>query len=67
MAAPKPIPQHVVCSECGLAWDKHKSTSLGLASTLEECVRLLKLELATRPQHRGGFTSGPIYGQVSLA
>ena len=40
---PEPIPQYVVCSECGLSWDDHE------VATLEECVRLLKAELVKRP------------------
>jgi len=43
---PKPNPVHVnvICSECGLSWDAH-----GPRPTLDDCVRLLRAELARRP------------------
>jgi hypothetical protein len=41
---PKPVPVSQVCSECGLDWGLH-----GEKPTLDDCVRLLRAELATRP------------------
>ena len=43
MKKPEPINKHIVCSACGLEWEKH-----GEKPTLEKCVELLKAELATR-------------------
>lgn len=46
MATPEPVAKETVCSLCGLDWDKHpKKKSL----TAEDCVKLLKAELARRP------------------
>lgn len=39
---PAPQPQYVVCTNCGLDWDKH-----GDKPTESKCVELLKAELAT--------------------
>ena len=44
MAKPVPMPIKIVCSECGLSWEKHEK------ATLSECIRLLRAELARRPQ-----------------
>jgi len=44
MAKPEPISKYIVCSECGLSWENHKKKSI------DECVRLLKAELARRPR-----------------
>lgn len=42
---PEPISNHIVCSVCGMNWEKH-----GPEPTLERCVELLKAELKTRPK-----------------
>lgn len=44
MAVPKPVNVNVVCSECGLPWAAHKENQRGKV-TLDECVRLLKIEM----------------------
>jgi hypothetical protein len=55
--APKPVVQRTVCSECGLDWDKHSAKP-----SLADCVKLLKAELARRPNFSfqqlggGGYT-----------
>lgn len=59
MVTPKPIATQTVCSVCELDWDKHATTSLGLESTLEECVRLLKAELKKRPAQVTPFRTPP--------
>jgi hypothetical protein len=63
MAAPKPVHTRTVCSVCGMEWAAHKT------KTVEECVRLLKLELVKRPKFQqiagtaGGYaTAWPITG-----
>lgn len=43
-AAPSPVPVVTVCSVCGLDWASH-----GADPTTEDCIRLLKAELARRP------------------
>lgn len=48
---PEPVSTSVRCSVCGLDWASHKTGSNGTVA-LEECVRLLKQELARRPQPR---------------
>ena len=51
---PEPKPTHVVCTVCGLAWDAHESAFPAKgkkpAVTLDDCVRVLKAELAKRPR-----------------
>jgi len=42
---PKPVTVTVVCSECGLDWNLHKPDAKGNVA-LDECVRLLKLEVS---------------------
>ena len=54
---PKPISTSVVCSECGLPWDKH-STAEDEEVTLASCVGLLKAELAKRPLFTYSGTTG---------
>lgn len=44
---PKPKPTNIVCDTCGLDWKKHKENAKGTVP-LTECVRLLKVELASR-------------------
>ena len=39
---PEAVPSSLVCSVCGLPWPAHKR------KTVEECVRLLKAEVAKR-------------------
>lgn len=50
MGKPKPVPQSVICSECGLPWVDHtrgrKETE---PPTTDVCVHLLKAALAVRP------------------
>ena len=41
---PKPVIVSQVCSMCGLDWERH-----GEKPTTEDCIRLLKAELASRP------------------
>ena len=43
MAKPYPIPDKLVCSECGLAWNLHPEKA-----KLSDCVALLRKELADR-------------------
>jgi hypothetical protein len=65
MAKPQPISKFVVCSECGLPWDDH--TEHG--KTLQDCIRLLKLELAKRPvfQSISGTTGvGPRFYNANI-
>jgi hypothetical protein len=54
---PQPVNKTVVCSICGLDWEKH-----GKAPTMEKCVALLKAELAKRtlPNQFYHQTSGAI-------
>jgi hypothetical protein len=51
MPKPKPIAKHVVCSECGLSWEKHKERmkTSEAEPKPEDCIALLKAELAKRP------------------
>lgn len=41
---PAPVVVTTVCSMCGLDWERH-----GADPTTEDCIRLLKAELARRP------------------
>lgn len=41
---PQPVPVTTICSMCGLGWELH-----GKTPTTEDCIRLLKIELAKRP------------------
>lgn len=41
MKKPEPVAKQVVCSQCGLDWDKH-----GDNPTIEKCVEMLKAEVA---------------------
>lgn len=45
-AIPQPVPVTTVCSMCGLGWELH-----GKTPTTEDCIRLLKIELAKRPHY----------------
>ena len=60
----KPTPVHTgtVCSECGLAWDRH-----GADPTLETCVALLKGELRATPLPCRTLQPwwGPLYGTLA--
>lgn len=38
---PEPVNKHVICSACGLDWNRH-----GAKPTLATCVKLLKDDLA---------------------
>jgi hypothetical protein len=53
---PEPKPLQIVCSCCGLDWEKH-----GAKPTLAKCVELLKAELAkrSRPQTYFYASAGP--------
>ena len=44
MSKPKPVVVTTICSLCGLDWERH-----GESPTTEDCIRLLKAELASRP------------------
>lgn len=44
MKKPKPVAVTTVCSVCGLGWELH-----GEDPTTDDCIRLLKAELASRP------------------
>lgn len=44
MKKPEPVPTAIRCSLCGLSWEKHPEKA-----TAEDCVGLLKAELARRP------------------
>lgn len=57
MAKPKPIARNVVCSECGLPWEKH-TANRKTDPTPDVCIRLLKAALAARPSFAG-------YGQTA--
>lgn len=57
MALPKPKHLNIVCTECGLPWDKHKADAKGKVG-LEECVRLLKAEVAKPKFYPYGFSAG---------
>ena len=59
MKKPEPISKHIVCSACGLPWDAHKARLKAKTAmpTLEDCVALLKSELAKRPLHYFNSTS----------
>lgn len=52
---PEPVNKHIVCSVCGLEWEKH-----GSAPTVEKCVELLKAELVAARRH-------PYWQQTSSA
>lgn len=41
---PKPVAITTICSVCGLSWSNHGETP-----TTDDCIRLLKAELAKRP------------------
>lgn len=51
---PEPKATEVVCTCCGLDWEKHRqgrpSKNSKAAVTNADCVRLLKAELAARPR-----------------
>ncbi len=42
---PKPVPVTTVCDLCGLAWALH-----GNEPTTDDCIRLLKVEVAKKGQ-----------------
>lgn len=56
MIVPKPVPRDIVCSECGLPWARHELPQGARTMPLSECVRLLKADLASRPQYT--YTTG---------
>jgi|ERR1700677_49429 len=43
-AKPEPVPVTTICSVCGLSWHDH-----GKDPTTDDCIRLLKAELAKKP------------------
>ena len=73
---PEPKPSSLICSVCGQAWDKHTAgrtkPTKARPITVEDCVRVLKAELAARPKYgpnvwygQGGIASSaavPLYG-----
>lgn len=69
MAKPKPVPKSVVCSECGLAWNRH-TEGRKTDPTPDVCIRLLKADLAKRPMpwlSNAGYTSiSPSYTSQNL-
>lgn len=65
MAVPSPVPKQMVCSVCGLGWERHKRRN----HTMAECVELLKAELASRPVYNFGWNtavSSPVYYHQQL-
>jgi hypothetical protein len=44
-AKPEPVPVTTICSVCGLSWHDH-----GKDPTTDDCIRLLKAELAKKLQ-----------------
>lgn len=44
---PEPIPKQIVCSACGLDWEKHPKRKTGVVEA--DCIKLLRAELARRP------------------
>jgi hypothetical protein len=66
LAKPEPVPKQLCCSVCGMPWQPHKQrpgrtksgAAVNVASpTLEDCVRVLKAELARRPSYAIPITS----------
>jgi hypothetical protein len=53
MAKPKPVSKSVVCSECGLAWNRH-TEGRKTDPTPDVCIRLLKADLLKRSGGWGG-------------
>lgn len=66
MAQPKAVVKSKVCSECGLDWARH-----GAKPTLDDCVKLLKADLAKRPSYANisGSSAGgwPFYVNTTHA
>ena len=60
-----PVPTKVVCSACGLDWERHEEKIKETQQpgvNLETCVLLLVAELAKKPIYRnasGTFTTSP--------
>jgi hypothetical protein len=62
MRKPKPKTVKVVCDMCGIEWAAHKLKPTH-EPTLEECVRVLKAELAKRPTRNPYLSNGvTLYG-----
>jgi hypothetical protein len=64
---PKPKTVKVDCDVCGLDWKQHKPDAKGKV-TLDECVRLLKAELAKpcpSPFYQVGVN--PYFGSASTS
>ena len=53
---PEPIAKSTVCSVCGLAWERHAVK--GKIVPVEECIRLLKADLATVQRYRWPSSQG---------
>lgn len=51
MKKPEPTPISVVCTLCGLAWDRHPDKATAL-----DCIDLLKADLASNWSWTGGWT-----------
>jgi hypothetical protein len=52
MALPKPVVAKQVCSVCGLDWERHAEKP-----GYEDCIKLLKADLAKRPSVIYGHTT----------
>ena len=62
MLTPAPVAKSTVCSVCGLDWDRHKIAKGAKAPKVDECVQLLKMDLAaSASRYRQGYilTTGP--------
>lgn len=57
---PEPKATHVVCTACGLNWDKHLAGPRKKNPTLEDCVRVLKAELGARPRMLSNSSSSAL-------
>lgn len=51
---PSPVAVTTICSVCGLGWEAH-----GLDPSTDDCIKLLKAALASRPMYRGYWYQQP--------
>jgi hypothetical protein len=58
MKKPEPKPTAIVCTLCGLGWDRHEKLMKTKTEkpTAETCVELLKADLAARPRYAPAFS-----------
>lgn len=56
MKRPQPVVVTVLCSLCDLSWDAH-----GEKPTTEDCIRLLKAELRSRPKPIPYWYNTPVW------